>query len=119
MNLFTHDLHDDLTGTRPSIKINKPDFLPRSQRQLFVGKGNREGLPLELAAQMAVPVIFSRISGVVLPRGVLGNQTVPQGFGIGPQSWFIFENHHRRRGVFHEYRDNSRLKGRFGKAASD
>lgn len=116
---FTYHLHDDLTGSCSCIKIKNNDVLPGPQKKLVSGEGNREGVTLDLSPQVTVPVVFSRIAGVMLPRGISRYQIVPERAGVGSQSRFVFDNQHRRGGMSYEYRHDSSLQAGLGQTVSD
>ena len=107
--LLPDHLHDKLTRSGTRIEIQHNQLLPGSQLQPPAIEGNRNGLPLELPAQMAMPIIFARISRIVLPFRIGRHQPIPESFRIGPDSWFILDNQHGCGGVLDEYRRDSSL----------
>jgi hypothetical protein len=65
--LFADDLHDNVAAAGPGIEIHDDDLLPGAERRLLIDKGYGQRLTLNLSAQVAVAVVFTRIAGVVLP----------------------------------------------------
>jgi len=104
LRLFTHDLHDEFTGSHASVKIDENDLLPGAKRESPLYKGNREGWPLQLPAQMGMPIVFSRIFGVVFPIGSRRDSAIPKVFCVGSNAWFVFDDHDAGGGVFNKQR---------------
>ena len=71
--LFAENLHDQFAPTRTCIEIDHDNLLPRSQQECSIRKWNDDRWTLELAPEMAVPVIFSGIAHVVLQGRLRGN----------------------------------------------
>ena len=100
-------LHDDLAGPGSRIEIQYCKLLPGPEEQLAIRKGNRDGLPLELPTQVAVPIVLPGIARIVLPCGVWWNEAVPNVYRVGADARFVFDDEHRRRGVPDEDRHDA------------
>ena len=56
---------------------------------------------------MAVTVVFTEVLSVVLQSGIRWDHVVHPCLGVRTQAWFIFGDHDRGCGVFHEYGENA------------
>ena len=67
---FSDDLYDQIARSGTRIEVEKNKLLPCSKRKLAIREGDGLRDSLQLSAKMAVRIIFTGISGVVLPVGV-------------------------------------------------
>ena len=65
--LLSQDLNDEVTCAGACVEIDQHDLLPGAQQQRAVGEGDGNRRALELASQMTMAVVFTRIFLVVLP----------------------------------------------------
>ena len=119
ISLLTQDLHNKLTGSGASVKIDEHDLLPRSQQKGAGREWNGDGRPLELPSKVAVPVVFPRVDHVVLPARIGRNEAIPKHFRVGPNPRFILNNHDGGSGVFDKDRHDPGPESRSGHGIGD